>query len=286
MTKKDNQSIPIILAVVVFLAVVLFYFLYISTLNLFPGEKIQTVIHWQDVLVGLTIYLKTSVDFALLIGLLMKQFPGVKNRIAIETGTAVGNALGTIVVLTIWYFFKEVVWLLAGMIFLASVVLLKLAQTSLDHVNEADEDKNDGIEVSSSLKKVTSALESFLNPINKLTAPVLSKIVPDLSFKTANITTFMGLVASSFSIPFILGLDDFAGYVPLFNVVNVFGFGTGVFLGHMVLNLFLFINPDRTIKIVKNPIIGVIGSIVFVGLALWGFYEVFHILEASYFHHK
>lgn len=82
--------------------------------------------------------------------------------------------------------------------------------------------------------------------------------------------------------PFILGLDDFAGYVLLFNIVNVFGFGIGVFLGHMVLNIFLCISPKRTIQAVKNPLIAFIGSVAFIILACWGFYEAFKLL---FLHH-
>ena len=87
-----------------------------------------------------------------------------------------------------------------------------------------------------------------------------------------------GLLASSFTIPFILGLDDFAGYVPVFDIVNVFGFSIGVIVGHMILNIFLFISPKNTIKAVKNPVVSILGSVAFVALALWGFYEVYKIL--------
>jgi hypothetical protein len=86
----------------------------------------------------------------------------------------------------------------------------------------------------------------------------------------------------SFTVPFILGLDDFAGYVPLFNVVNVFGFAIGVFLGHMVLNIFLYLSPKRTIQAVKNPIISLVGSIAFVLLAGWGLFEAYKLL---FLHH-
>jgi hypothetical protein len=87
-----------------------------------------------------------------------------------------------------------------------------------------------------------------------------------------------GLFLFSFSIPFILGLDDFAGYVPLFNIVNVLGFGIGVFAGHMILNIFLFLSPSRTIALVKNAYISFAGSVAFVLLAVWGLFEVIKIL--------
>lgn len=233
-------------------------------------------IKWQDILIGITIYLKTAIDFALLIGVLMSKFPGLKNRIAIEVGTALGNTLGTIAVLIIWFFFKEVTWILAIMIFFASLVLLKLAQTSLEHV-EKDSAPH-------SIIKTADLLNKFLNPINKLLNPVMSRIVPDLKFDAGKITGIGGLFVASFSIPFILGMDDFAGYVPLFNVVNVLGFGIGVFLGHMILNIFLFINPDRTIQVIKNPIIAILGSLAFIGIAIWGLWEVWHLVTEDYFH--
>ncbi|GAB4145264.1 MAG: hypothetical protein OHK0017_04680 [Patescibacteria group bacterium] len=281
-----QQILPIVIAVVVFIGLSLAYLLQINLLNLVPGEKILTEVHWADVLVGLTIYLKTSIDFALLIGILMSKFPGFKNRVAIEIGTAVGNAVGTAIVLVIWYFFKEVLWLLALMILFASLVLFRLAQTSLEHLEEDDSDTQNNPKVKSYgwTTPAVHALNKILIPINKFLDPVLSKIVPDLSFKTDNISSWAGLFMASFTIPFILGMDDFAGYVPLFNVVNVFGFGLGVFLGHMILNIFLFISPNKTIQIIKNPVIAVLGSVAFIGLGIWGLYEVWHLLASHYLH--
>lgn len=278
--KFINQFFPVGFAIIIFFAIVGGFYAWITALNLIPGQKIALEIKLADVLIGLTIYLKTAVDFALIIGLLMKNFPGLKNRLAIETGTALGNALGTAIILLVWYFFKEIQWLLSAMVILASFVLLKLAKSSLEHVFEDHESKDLPVWV----VKSTHFLESFLNPINKFLHPVLSKIVPEMSFKAKGNEGFWTLVGASFTIPFILGLDDFAGYVPLFNVVNVFGFGIGVFLGHCILNIFLFLNPGKTIEIVKNPIIAVIGSVVFIGLACWGLYEATHILIETYFH--
>lgn len=76
----------------------------------------------------------------------------------------------------------------------------------------------------------------------------------------------------------ILRLDDFAGYVPLFNLVNVFGFAVGVLAGHTILNLFLFLNPDKTVSVVKNPLISFFGALAFVGLAIWGVRETLGLL--------
>ncbi|MEY3197778.1 MAG: hypothetical protein RL023_455 [Candidatus Parcubacteria bacterium] len=89
-------------------------------------------------------------------------------------------------------------------------------------------------------------------------------------------------MVSSFSVPFILGMDDFAGYVPLFNIVNVFGFGIGVFLGHTILTCFLFISPSKTVQVIKNPVIAILGSLAFIGIAIRGFYDSLHLIWTHY----
>ncbi|NDD84196.1 hypothetical protein EBZ38_07980, partial [bacterium] len=122
----------------------------------------------------------------------------------------------------------------------------------------------------------------FIRSINKVTSPLLKKIIPSQSLNVTTKNTFIALLATSFTVPFILGLDDFAGYVPLFNVVNVFGFGIGVFVGHMILNILLYISPKKTIAAVKNPIISFAGSIAFMILAGWGIIEAIKLLSGHH----
>lgn len=271
-----QQIIPLILTVVTAAALIALVYFEIIILNNFTPTDILLKIRWSDVLVGLTIYLKTSVDFAIFIGNLMAAYPGWKNRISIELGTAGGNALGTIIILAIWDFFKEIKLLLAAMILIAALVLLKLAEESLEHVFDEE------VGATERLVRITRNLKNMLSPINKFLHGGLKYIIPNLSMKPKANMGLIGLLASSFTIPFVLGLDDFAGYVPVFDIVNVFGFSIGVIVGHMILNVFLFISPKNTIKVVKNPIVAVIGAVAFVGLAVWGFYEVYKIL---FLHH-
>lgn len=82
----------------------------------------------------------------------------------------------------------------------------------------------------------------------------------------------------SFTIPFVLGLDDFAGYIPLFTLINVFGFSLGILLGHMLLTIGLFAFPKKTVEVVKHPIVLIVGGIAFIGLGIYGFYESIVIL--------
>ncbi len=224
-------------------------------------------------LIGATVYLKTAIDFVIFIGQLMGKNQGLKGRIGIEIGTAFGNGIGTMLILLIWAFFKEVDWLLAIMIIVAALVLLRLAQDTLVHARNHRRRMN----------VVADWLESLLKVWNRMTDPVLSRIVPSQSIRVEHKKTLLALLAMSFTVPFILGLDDFAGYVPLFSIVNVFGFSVGAMLAHMILNISLYISPGRTIAAVKNPVLSLVGSIAFVGLAAWGFIEAFGLL---FLHHS
>jgi putative Ca2+/H+ antiporter (TMEM165/GDT1 family) len=283
---KQN-ILPLIFAFIVFLCLSGLLYLEVLGLNLLPfsTEKILTTINPADVIVGLLIYLKTSIDFALFIGILMKRYPGLKNRYAIEVGTALGNALGTMLVLGLWVAFKEINILLGLMVLLASLVLFEMAASSLEHLHETEEDPEDQVTVAPWQISIASFIKMLLSPILFFISPVLSKVMPSMSHNTSeNDTrkTIFGLFLMSMSIPFILGLDDFAGYVPFFKVVNVFGFAIGVFLGHCILNVLLFINPRLTIKIIKNPVIAILGAIAFIILGGYGVYEAVRILSGQH----
>ena len=264
-----NQIVPLFLTSVVFLVLWGLYHIEILILNrtVIQRETISPFLQWSAVLVGMVIYLKTAIDFAIFIGRLMSKHPGWKNRVMIEIGTALGNGVGTMAILLVWDLFREVRWLMAGMNGLASLVLLRLAEEGLEHVRDAE-----GKYVFE-LYGFVKTFEKFLERINQAVAPILDKLVPNLRVKDRG-QGYKALFLMSFSIPFILGLDDFAGYIPLFNIINVYGFGVGVLLGHMVLNIFLFLSPTKTAKVVKNPIISFMGSLAFVGLAIWGWIEI------------
>lgn len=275
MSKKTyirDQSIALSLTVITFLVLVGLLWLEIALINQFSSEKIVAHIRLGDILIGMTIYLKTSIDFAMFIGRLMDKNPGLKGRIGIEIGTALGNAAGTFAILLLWALFKEVNWLLAVMIVIAALVLIRLAQDGLEHVDAGDN------KYPKAFQHFVHAFERFLQAINKPIEPIISKILPSHTLKVSKQTTFISLLVLSFTVPFILGLDDFAGYVPLFNVVNVFGFSIGVFAGHMILNVFLYLSPKRTIQVVKNPIVSLLGSIAFIILAAWGLVEAYKLL--------
>lgn len=273
-----QQFVPILLTVLTFLGLstVLYgLLLLLNSLNL--GTPIVMDFRRREVLIGIVIYLKTAVDFAIFIGNLMHSNPGWKKRIAIELGTALGNGIGTFLILIVWTVFKNIPLLMIAMIFIASVVLLRMAEESLE---EFLKQKNSFIKI----KKSVGLLQSQLNFVNRIFRPILRFFVPNLNLTKTKKLSFMNLVVFSFTIPFVLGLDDFAGYIPLFTVINVFGFSIGVLLGHMLLTIGLFAFPKKTVELVKHPFVLIAGGIAFIGLGLYGFYESIHILLGVFFH--
>jgi hypothetical protein len=267
-----RQLLPIILTILTFFILATTLYGLLLILNEFPlTQPIILDFRKRDLALGIFIYLKTAIDFAIFIGNLMHTNPGWQKRIAIEFGTALGNALGTFLILTIWVFLKEVPILLVAMIFIASIVLLRMAEESLE---EFLKQKKSFIR----MKTPVGLLQEQLNIVNKIFRPLLGLFVPNLNLMGAKKLSFINLIVFSLTIPFILGLDNFAGYVPLFTVVNLFGFAIGVMLGHMILNIGLFAMPSLTVKIVRHPFVLVFGGIAFVFLGIWGIYESVGIL--------
>ena len=199
-----EQLLPIALTILTFIILCVMLYFSILGLNLLPSqEKIQLVIHPQDILVGLTIYLKTSIDFAIFIGNLMLSNPGWRKRVAIEIGTAGGNALGTIVILIVWNFFREVPILMAIMIFIASLVLLKMAEESLAELNH--EPKS----IPRLLQTQLNTLQKLLQIPNRTFSPLLKLISPNASLTKMKSLPWVKLLifsASSFGGTVALGV--------------------------------------------------------------------------------
>ena len=277
-SKTLGQFIPLILTGVVCMTFIAILYLSVSLFNLVPfATPIVIQIRWWDVVVGATIYLKTAIDFAIFMGRLMAANPGWRARVAIEIGSSAGNALGTIAIIGLWVVLKDVHLLLAGMVLIASLVLFELAHGSLEHF--ANWEGEGGVK-----RTLYLSLHTFLDAVNRLTSPLLSRIMPDLGekLKGSSGLGWSQLLIFSTTVPFILGLDDFAGYVPLFTVVNVYGFAIGVIAAHTILNIFLFLSPNKTIAAVKNPYISFAGTIAFIGLAIYGLVETARIVTEAF----
>lgn len=267
-----QQAVPVFLTILTFLALATVLYgilLILDSLRLsFP---IILDFRRREVLFGIAIYLKTAIDFAIYIGNLMETNPGWKKRVAISLGTAMGNAAGTFAILIVWTLFKEIPLLMMVLIFISSVVLLKMAEESLE---EFLKQKKSFIQI----RMPVSLLQEQLNFVNKLFRPILRFFVPNLNLTRTKKLSFANLIVFSFTIPFILGLNDFSGYIPLFTYINVFGFSVGVLLGHMILTIGLFASYKTTIAVVKHPFVLISGGLAFITIGLYGFFGSFKIL--------
>jgi len=271
------QIILIFIAVVIFIALSLFLKEFLSYLNnLHYFNNFSFNLQFGGILLGITVYLKTSFDFAFFIGRLMERYPGWFNRLAIETGTAIGNFFGILLVLFIWLYFQENNILFIAMIFIASLILFELSYSGLAHISSWKDGEG--------LKKfLYQVLEIPLHPIVRAELPLLGKALPNLGqkFQGKSEIKWFSLLLFTFTVPFILGADDFAGYIPLFKLVNIYSFAVGILLAHTLLNIFLFSYPAKTISLVKNQYVSYLGNLLFALLGVYGLIQIGRIIALS-----
>jgi hypothetical protein len=262
-----GKIIPILLTFLTFfvLSTVLYgLLLALNSLNL--NSPIVLDFRRRELLFGIAVYLKTAIDFAIFMGNLIHSNPGWKKKIAIAFGTALGNALGTFLILTIWTVFREFNILMIIMIFIASVALLRMAEESLE---EFLKQKKSFIKI----RMPVSLLQEQLNVVNTIFRPILKFFVRDLNLTKTKKLSFANLIVFSLTIPFILGINDFSAYIALSQYINVFGFSLGILFGHMLLTIGLFANPKLTVSFVKHPFILISGALGFIAIGLFGFYQ-------------
>ncbi len=270
-----SQVIPLTIAFGSGLLFLLFLFFNVNLSNhIFPITPIRLTLGFADLALGFYLYIKTSVDFAAFIGSMMVSNPGWKNRVAVEWGTSLGNFAGTLVVLWLWMIFRSTNQLLEGLIVLiASFVLLELAAGSHERLREAEWD------VQSGFKKSFFMLSKFFLKLRLFTEPFLVWM-PDLeaTMSGKSLPTIKSLLLYSFIVPFILGSDDFASYISVFSVVNVFSFATGVIIGHSILLAGLFAFPKKVDHLLALPGFSALAITTFILLFLNGAYDAVKIL--------
>ena len=205
-----RQIIPIILTIFTFLGLAtLLYGLLLLLDSLHLSIPLILDFRKREVLLGIVIYLKTAIDFAIFIGNLMHTNPGWRKRIAIELGTAVGNAAGTFLILTLWTLFKELPLLMIVMIFIASVILLRMAEESLE---EFLKQRKSFIKI----RMPVSMLQEQLNLVNKVFRPILRFFVPNLNLTKTKLYShlqfrlFWGLMTSQATFRFLQSLMSLA----------------------------------------------------------------------------
>ena len=176
-----NQVVPLLLTFVVCAAGVGVLFLEIKLLNLFvvAREPIVPVLRLSDILIGMTIYLKTSIDFAIFIGRLMQQYPGWKNRILIEIGT-------------IW----QHCWHTGNFVNLGFVPRSPSADGCDDHTCSLSSFANGrggagtcqrwNKNIQGEFWRIWAVARKILHSFNQMVAPVLSRLVPQDRYESWN----------------------------------------------------------------------------------------------------
>lgn len=210
------------------------------------------------VLLGMTIYLKTAVDYAIFVSRLMTNNQGLKSRIAMNAGTSLGAFVGVTAVFILWVYFNQIPILMFIMLIIAGCVLFELGEGSEEHYSELSE----------KFKKPVRIFFNVLSPIYKRVIFFL----PDFSTNNKK-RPFWSLFLYSAIIPFILGVDDLAGYMSLLRPSNVFSFLAGIYIADSIIDAFLFMKPEITINIIKNKWISFVGAIFFIILGLLSIYH-------------
>jgi hypothetical protein len=223
----------------------------------YVGDKVLSLnIIWYQVLLGMFIYLKTAVDYAIYVGRLMGNNTGFRARIAMNAGTSAGAFIGVTAVLIVWMVFNQVPILMIIMLLVAGAILLGLGDGSAEHYED----------VPNWLKTPLNAFFETFRPVYQTMTWFMPDICPD-TYKRG----FWSLFILSGLLPFFLGADDLAGYMVLLDPSNTFSLLVGIYLADCFIDIALFLNQKLTVKIVKNRWISYFGAIVFVVLALWSF---------------
>lgn len=258
-----KQLLPLSISFGLFGAfVVLTYFL-LHCLNTLGFIHLSTSIVGAQVVLGVIIYLKTAVDYALFVGSLMENNSGTPKRIAMNAGTSIGCFLGVTAIAVLWSFFQEVHWLMVVLLVIASMILFKLGDNSQQH-----------------FASLPASLRQPLQWFFALTRPVVEKItffMPESELSTGTAST-VRLFILSMIIPFALGADDLAGYMVLLTTYNIFSLLIGIYLGDALIDAALFANQEVTVRLVKNRWVSYFGAVFFIGLGLMSIIHAIHYL--------
>lgn len=257
-----KQLLPLSISFGLFAIFVVLTFGILNLLNhLGFSHKLSVQVIWGEVLLGIFIYLKTAVDYALFVGTLMANNTGVKKRIAMNAGTSIGCFIGVTAIAVLWTFFKEIHWLMIILLVIAAMVLFKLGDGSQQHFES----------IPKWLKRPLELFFDLTRPIVK----VLTFFMPNSELNSERLDTGT-LFILSMIIPFALGADDLAGYMVLLTTANIFSLLIGIYFGDAIIDAALFANQELTVKIVKNKWVSYFGAVVFIAL---GVMSIIHAIK-------
>ena len=269
-----SQLIPILVCTVLFTLFVTSSVLFITQLiNPYSSEKIEISFHLKDFLVGFFLYFITAVDYALIVGRMQTVNRGLTARFVMNVFTCLGCFIGVSLVLFLWGFAKEVDWLIISLLIFAGSVMVKLAYEGLEYFVDA---KN----IWKPIRVLTAAITTSLHHATE----GITFWIPELASPKVTKMSLGKLALWSGILPFIIGLDDFIGYMGAMTIYNVFSLLVGIYLADIVIDILIFISPKATKKIVESALLSLLATYAFLYLMYKSFWEAFLKIHESESH--
>lgn len=272
--KLVNQMVPVVICAVLYIFFISSSVVFIKLLiNPASAEKILIELHLKDFLVGFFLYFVTAVDYALIVGRMQRANKGLAARLVMNFFTCFGCFMGVSLVLFLWGFAKEVDWLIISLLIFAGSVMVKLSFEGLEYFEDAPT-------IWAPLRKVTVKI---VNIFHKLTEG-LTFWIPELASPNVEKLPLGKLALWSGILPFIIGLDDFVGYMGAMTIYNVFSLLVGIYLADIVIDILIFISPVLTKKLVESPILSLLATYAFLYLMYKSYHEAIVIVQETHVH--
>ncbi|MEI7578463.1 MAG: hypothetical protein WCJ58_00310 [bacterium] len=267
-----NQIFPVITCLILFIVFMFFSIIFIKFLmNPFASDPIELKLHFSSMAVGFFLYFVTAVDYALIVGRMQAANPGIKARFAMNVFTCIGCFIGVTVVLFLWGFAKEVSWLILPLLIFAGSVMIKLAYEGRGYFEKS---KSVPFFIRIPLARLLKIFFYFSKP--------LTFWIPELGSPNVQKMRIRNLAKWAFLLPFIIGLDDFVGYMGAMTIYNVFSLLFGIYLADIVIDLLIFISPKFTKKVVQSALLSLLAAFAFLYLAYKSYSESYHLLHEKF----
>jgi hypothetical protein len=273
--KLINQGFPVIVCGLLFLFFIsssIFFITYF--INPMSTEKILLEFHLKDFLVGFFLYFITAVDYALIVGRMQTVNRGLQPRFVMNVFTCLGCFVGVTLVLFVWGFAKEIDWLIVALLIFAGSVMVKLAYEGLEYFENAPN-------IAKPIRVLTTQGVTFLHRLTE----GLTFWIPELASPKVKKMRLSQLALWAGVLPFIIGLDDFVGYMGAMTIYNVFSLLFGIYLADIVIDILIFISPKLTKKMVESAILSLLATYAFLYLMYKSYSEAAVIIRDAYHHH-
>ncbi len=106
--------------------------------------------------------------------------------------------------------------------------------------------------------------------------------IPELGSPKVKKMNLKTLTTWSFLLPFIIGLDDFVGYMGAMTIYNVFSLLVGIYFADILIDILIFVSPTFTKKMVESSILSILAAFAFIYLAYKSYSESFILLHESF----